>query len=170
MQSVYQDLVARYGAANVLLMGDSAGGGLALALAEKLKLEHVALPAQLILLSPWLDIALENPDIAAVAPLDPFLTVQNLRLAAHAYAGSTPLSNYQLSPINGDLTGLPRISVFIGTHDIFVADARKFKRLLREQGNPINYFEYNGAIHVFALTNSPEGKQARAQIFALLKA
>jgi epsilon-lactone hydrolase len=169
VEAVYQELAAQYGAQNVLLMGDSAGGGLALALTEKLKQAHLALPGQLVLLSPWLDAALENPGIAPVAPLDPMLTTDWLRLAAMAYAGTTPLSQYQLSPINGDLTGLPRTSVFIGTSDIFVADARKFKQVMTQLGNPINYFEYNGAIHVWMVTKTPEGKQARQQIIDLLK-
>lgn len=169
VEAVYKDLAAKVGAQNVLLMGDSAGAGLALALAEQLKQEHAALPAQLMLLSPWLDATLQNPGVPPVAPLDPMLSVVQLRLAAKAYAGTTPLTDYHISPLNGELAGLPRTSVFIGSHDIFLADARKFKQLMAAQGNPVNYFEYNAAFHVWMLAGSPEGKLAQQQIINLLK-
>ena len=57
-------------------MGDSAGGGLSLAVTEQLKADGVRLPDELVLLSPWVDVAMDNEQISKYEPRDPFLSVQ----------------------------------------------------------------------------------------------
>jgi len=168
VEPIYRDLVARVGAQNVVLMGDSAGGGFALALAQKMKEDGVDSTSPIILLSPWLDIALENQDIAGIEAKDPILDVGTLKRAAKCYAGNTALSSWLLSPINGDLYGLGKISVFIGTHDIMFADARKLKRTAADNGIDMNFFEYEGMLHVWMLFSLPESKKVIDQIAGLL--
>ena len=111
VEPLYIDLVARVGGENVVLMGDSAGAGFALALAQKMKHEGVDAAGRIILLSPWLDIALENHAIAEVEAKDPILGVGALRRAGRCYAGGGSLSSYLVSPIYGDLHGLGEISL-----------------------------------------------------------
>ena len=149
-------------------MGDSAGGGFALALAQKMLTEGVVQPSQIILLSPWLDISLSNPLIEQLDMLDPFLGIEGLKLAAQAYAGDTSLNHYQLSPIHGPLDGLGQISLFIGTKEILLADTRKLKDLMHRKNIPLNYFEYEDMVHVWMFLNLPESKKARQQIIDLL--
>jgi len=168
VEPIYKELVARVGVHNVVLMGDSAGGGFALALAQKLKADGLDFVSPIILLSPWLDIALENQDIPNIAVHDPILDVSALKRAGKCYAGSSPLSNCLLSPINGDLHGLEKISVFIGTHDIMLADARKLKRTAANKGIAMNFFEYDGMLHVWMLFNLPESKRVIDAIAVLL--
>ena len=103
------------------------------------------------MLSPWLDITLDNPAINDLQEQDPVLEKIGLKMAAKSYAGDTELSDYRLSPINGVITGLGTISIFIGTKDILVADTRKFKAMFDDQGIDINYFEYKDMVHILAV-------------------
>lgn len=150
-------------------MGDSAGGGLALALAQKLRNEKVSQPQQIILLSPWLDITMSNPGIKKIEPVDPFLKKESLQQAGALYAGNTSPDHYLLSPINGSLENLGRISVFIGSNEIFLADARKLRFKAGEKGIRINYFEYENMVHAWMFLNFPESKRARQQIIDLIQ-
>ncbi len=75
-----------------------------------------------------------------------------------------------LSPINGTVQELGKISIFIGTKDILEADTRKFKRLTGEKGVNINFYEYKDMVHVWILFNLPESKQAIDQIISLINA
>ena len=168
MIPLYEEIIKTSGAKNTILMGDSAGGGFALALAQKAKVDGIQQPEKIILLSPWLDISLENPQIQAVDPLDPFLGVPGLRQAGGLYAGNTDLRNFMLSPIYGPLQGLAEISLFVGSRDILVADARKLYSLAMEQGTAINYREYEDMLHVWMLLNLPESKRAQKEIMELV--
>lgn len=146
---------------NVIFMGDSAGGGFALALAQKMKMEKVALPSQLILISPWLDFTLQNPEIPSVESNDLILETKSLLAATRSYAGETDGSHYQLSPINGPLEGLPRISLLTGTHDILYPDCLLLKNRLQETGTDMNFYEFPKMIHDWPLISFlPEAKAA----------
>lgn len=166
---VYKALVKEIDPAGLILMGDSSGGGLALALAQLSRNERLSQPQQIILLSPWLDISLSNPEIMDVDPSDNFLGTEGLKMAAEAYTGGVQKNYYLLSPIYGDLEGLARISLFIGAREILVADARKLNRLAKEKEIHINYREYPGMFHAWMLLNLPESKKARKEIIELIR-
>ncbi len=169
IEPLYKELVARNNSNNFILMGDSAGGGFALALAQKMKNENLSQPSKIILLSPWLDISTTNPDIPAIESKDPFLAVKGLQLAGEAYAGTTEVNNYLLSPINGRLEGLGKIFLFMGTHDVLSADAKRFKTLCDSIGVDISYYEYKEMIHCWMLLGFPESKKAIKQIVEIVK-
>lgn len=169
VSEVYKELIKTINPGNFILMGDSSGGGFALALAQLMRNEKVAQPSQIILLSPWLDIGLTNPAIKDVDPSDYFLGVEGLKMAGKAYAGGTSPNYYLLSPIYGTLEGLPKLSVFIGSREILVADTRKLKALAHEKGIALNYFEYPGMFHAWMLLNLPESKKAKQQIIDLIR-
>ncbi|MCW3467043.1 alpha/beta hydrolase fold domain-containing protein [Chitinophaga nivalis] len=166
---IYKKLRQNSNITRVTLLGDSAGGGFSLALAQYALNAQLPQPDQLVLLSPWLDVALENPAIRDIDPLDPYLSVAGLQLAGKAYAGQKGTQHYLVSPINGPLAGLAPISLFIGTYDILVADARKFRILATAAGIPLRYVEYPEMVHVFLSLKVPEAKQAAKQIFAVLQ-
>lgn len=165
---IYKDLLTKTSPENIVIMGDSAGGGFSLALSQLLLKEGIPQPGNIILLSPWLDITLQHPDIAAMDKSEPMLNLNLLIEAGKAYAGDTPTSNYLLSPINGPLKGLGKITVFIGTHEFFLPDARKFKVLAQQQNVEINYFEYPEMNHVFPVFPIPEAKRAMQQIVDII--
>jgi acetyl esterase/lipase len=169
VSEIYKDLSGTTDSKNLILMGDSSGGGFALALAQLIRNEHVPQPGQIILLSPWLDISLTNPGIKDVDPSDYFLGVEGLKMAGEAYAGGTSPDYYLLSPIYGSLEGLAKISLFIGSREILVADARKLKNIAEEKGIAITYNEYPGMFHAWMLLNLPESKKAKKEIVDLIR-
>jgi len=165
---IYRNLVDMAGSGNIILMGDSAGAGLALALAQKMQADGVPSPEQIILLSPWLDLALENKEIAALESKDHVLDVKSLRRAGRAYAGGETLANPLLSPINGNMRGIGAISVFVGTIDVMLPDSRKLKYMAKQQGVAINLVEYLDMPHVWMLFNMPESQSAVKQLVGLI--
>ncbi|MFB0919743.1 MAG: alpha/beta hydrolase [Oscillospiraceae bacterium] len=167
--SMYKSLLSYTDAKNTIFMGDSAGGGLALALAQYLLEKDLPQPGKLILLSPWLDITMENPDIPSLDSKDPSLGIYGLIQMGKAWAGGTDPHNYMLSPVYGSVLGLGEITVFVGGHEVLLPDIRKFKALTEKQNVKINYFEYPKMNHVFPLFPIPEAKKAQRQIFNIIK-
>lgn len=161
---VYLELAADAGNANVTFMGDSSGGGISLALAQRLREEGLPQPGGLVLLSPWLDVTLSNPDIAEVDKIDPFLGVDGLKYAGAEYARNVDPKSYLVSPVYGSLRDLAPVTLFIGTRDIFVPDCRKLRDRAAAEGVPINYREYDGMVHDWMLGPLPEAKQVLREI------
>lgn len=169
VSSLYTELIGKVKQNDLILMGDSSGGGLALALAQLMRNQNIPQPSQIILLSPWLDISLTNPGIKDLDPSDLFLNVEGLKLAGKAYAGDESTDFYLLSPVNGPLDGLGKISIFTGSREILAADARRLKEKADEEEIEINYYEYPGMFHAWMLINLPESKMARKQIIDLIR-
>jgi acetyl esterase/lipase len=147
LDAVYANITTIYSSKQVVFMGDSAGGGLALGFAQKIRDEGLKQPEQIILFSPWLDVSMANSDIAKYEILDKILSVKGLKIAGQNYAGDLDITDYRVSPINGDFTDLGRISIFIGTNEVLIADARRFKNLLENKNIDFDYFEYPGMFH-----------------------
>jgi acetyl esterase/lipase len=157
------------GTGDVVVMGDSAGAGLALAAVQALRDGDENLPAAMILLSPWLDVAMTHPDQAAIEGYDLMLRRDYLAEAGLLWAGALPTSDRRVSPLHGDLTGLPPLHVFTGTHDILVPDSRTLSERVRAAGGPITYVEAPGMQHVYAIMPLlAQARRARRQIRELL--
>jgi|SRR5690606_31982873 acetyl esterase/lipase len=170
MVPLYKELTRSAHPSRIIVMGDSSGGGMALALAQLIAKENGPQASVLILLSPWLDITLENPAILDIDPLDPFLGIDGLKKAGASYAGDAPSDHYLLSPINGPAEGLPDVYLFAGSRDILTADARKWVSLMKQQGKAVHYYEYKDMIHVWMLLNFPESRNAREKIISIVGA
>jgi len=153
---------------DVVLMGDSAGGGLALGFVQALRDAHLAMPASVIMLSPWLDVTMENPQIQTLDEVDPFLSVEALRKAGTAWAGGSNPRRMEISPIYGHFEGLPPMSLFIGTKDILWADCRRLRDICLVTGAHLDYYEYEHMMHVWMLMPIRESKQALDQISGIL--
>ncbi|MBV9318523.1 MAG: alpha/beta hydrolase fold domain-containing protein, partial [Mycobacterium sp.] len=119
---------------SLALMGDSAGGGMAFALCHAVRDAGLPQPSDAVLLSPWMHVALPHPDVPAVAKVDPLLNLDDLRAAGIRYAGGDPLYTPLVSPSVGPLAGLPRLTVFTGTHDVLNPDARAFHQRAGAKG------------------------------------
>ena len=148
------------------LLGDSAGGGLALATTYKLRENNAPLPQKLILMSQWLDINMSNPAFTQTAAADPMLSLAGIRYAAAEYSRQNHPHNPFISPIFGEVHGLPPLLLQVGTAEIFLWDIRKFYLKLIEAQVPVQYEEYPDLFHVFVLFNYlPEAKKAlKAQV------
>ncbi|HWD67513.1 MAG TPA: alpha/beta hydrolase [Caulobacteraceae bacterium] len=115
------------------ILGDSAGGGLALSLALKLRDEGVPLPAAVVAMSPWTDLAITGPSARAGAS-DPMLQADELGpMAAQYLAGADPRNPYA-SPLYGDLHGLPPILIQVGDDEILRDDATRMAEKLDNAG------------------------------------
>jgi acetyl esterase/lipase len=166
---LYTRMLSDFSHEKIIFLGNSAGGGFALGFAQKLRNENKPQPSQIILISPWLDITMSNPDIKDVAKNDKALGIKGLQMAGQLYAGTLKAKDYRVSPIYGEFSRLGKISVFIGTHDLFIADTRKLKNILDNAGIEISYFEYPKMFHVWvAVTNLKEAQHAIQQIASLI--
>jgi acetyl esterase/lipase len=126
------------GLADIVLAGDSAGGGLALATALEARHRSLAVPAALVLLAPWLDLTLAGASVTSRAADDFMLDAAELRLSAAAYAGALPLDDPRVSPLGADLTGLPPVLVQVGDADLLLDDAVRIAERARGAGVDIS--------------------------------
>ncbi|PZA21696.1 esterase [Modestobacter versicolor] len=164
--AVYRQLLEQYDPGDVTLAGDSAGGGLALGVAQTLT--DLPRPRQLVLLSPWLDLTISNPDVPAVEARDPWLSSAGLRVAGEAWAGGDDPTAPRLSPLNGQLTGLPPVHVHVGTHEICLPDVLALQARGEEEGADVDVTVCAGAVHVYPLVPTPEGRAAARAIVATI--
>lgn len=118
----------------LLLGGDSAGANLALTLVQRLRDSQERQPDGLLLISPWLDLAFDREVDSELVDRDPMLTPDWLANCARAYAGTTPLRDPRLSPLNGDLAGLPPLLVQVGTDDVLAPDSHRVVSAVRQAG------------------------------------
>ncbi len=169
VRKVYAELVNNTSHSAPILMGDSAGGGFALAFAQELATGNLLPPQRLILLSPWLDLAMSNPDIEHMEDTDPLLSVEALRISGQRWGGETPVSDWHLSPLFGPIEKLPPVSLFTGTADVLNPDARKLRERFADQKLALDYREYAGMMHVWMLFPFPESRKARAELVNLLQ-
>jgi epsilon-lactone hydrolase len=156
--AVYRDLLAEVDASAVTLAGDSAGGGLALGLAQTLGAAGLPQPRRLVLISPWLDLTLGNPDLAAVR--DPWLNAPGLIEAGKAWAGGDDPTAPRLSPLNGPLAGLAPTDVYVGTRELCHPDVLLLQERAAADGAPVHVTVCDGAVHVYPLVPAPEGRAA----------
>ena len=158
------EIIGEAGPDHTALMGDSAGGGMTLAVALQLRDRGLAAPYRTVLISPWLDVTLTAPDIPALAAKDHELAPAGLAAAGELYRGELPAEDPRVSPINGDCSGLGPITLVSGTHDILNSDAKRFVPLAREAGVSIDYHEAPDMLHEYPLLPIPEAKQAQRTI------
>jgi len=144
-----------------VVLGDSAGAGLTLALAQALRDAQKAQPRLLILLSPWLDVTMTDPKLAELDLLDPMLGIPGSVEAGRLYARHTDPRDPRISPLFGNLHGLPRMLVLTGTHDILHADALQLRARCQEEGITLDWLEGADMIHDWPLVVAlPEARAA----------
>jgi epsilon-lactone hydrolase len=168
VSQVLAELADAVGAEHVTVLGDSAGGGLALALVQGHVAAGKTLPRRLILIAPWLEAGLDHPATGAAQRSDPWLSREGLLEAARAWAGGDPLEDARLSPLRGELAGLPPTTLYVGTRDLFCPDVERFAHAARQAGVDVQITVETGAVHVYPLVPAPEGRRAAAEIVDLV--
>jgi len=154
-----KDALAVYGAllaaaqdpSRLVIAGDSAGGGLALATAIAIRQAGLPPPAALILLSPWTDLSLSGETIRTHATRDAMLKPAWLRWCADAYRGAARADDPGCSPLFADLRGLPPVLIHVGSEEILLSDAERLARRLHATGGTVELRRYDGVGHVFQL-------------------
>ncbi len=165
VHSVWRAWTAEHPDAAHFLAGDSAGGGLSIALMYQLRDMELRLPLGTILLSPWLDVRMEHPDIASYQPRDPMLRAEELRHYGEQYAAGHDLDDPLISPVEGDPHGLPPMLIHIGTSDILYPDTERFARKAAAAGNRLDLETWPSMMHVWHAANIlPEARKAIRRI------
>ncbi|GAB2739431.1 alpha/beta hydrolase fold domain-containing protein [Nocardioides pakistanensis] len=152
----------------VVLAGDSAGGGLALALAQQIARRPGPQPTHLVLVAPWVDLTDTTPGTIEAAGRDPWLKLSRLRICGAWWAGGDDVTRPEVSPVNGDLAGLPPALMWCGTRDLLQPQCRRLADRAVAEGWPLRYVEEPGLIHVYPILPIPEARRALAELAGFL--
>lgn len=158
---------------NIWLAGDSAGGGLCLALLASLRDNQLPMPACAVLLSPWADLRCSGPSYIENAGVDPVATREMAEAMGQQYVGDGGnLDAPYASPIKMDFQGLPPLLIQVGTREIFLDDSRSICDQAQSAGVTVSCEEYPDMIHQWQLFASQvsEGRDALARIGEFVKA
>ncbi len=170
VRKAYHSLEERVNGLRIHMVGDSAGAGLAVALAQaEIAARGSCSASQMVLVSPWLDVTMENPAIAELEDSDPWLTRVGLIEAGKCYAGETDMRDTRVSPTFGKLEGLPRTHILIGTRDILLPDAKAFADKLAAANVDYSYRQYPDMFHCWVMLDMPETRRTREEIIGLLQ-
>lgn len=149
-----------YGARDVVLLGDSAGGNLALVLTLMLRDAHRQLPRRLVLFSPWTDMTLSGESYARCAHSDPSLTADYMQATRDAYAPGLDWKDPLLSPVFGDFTGFPPVMIQVGSQEILFDDSARLHENLLAQGIPCRMECWEDMWHVFQMFPLKQSERA----------
>jgi monoterpene epsilon-lactone hydrolase len=151
-EAAYRGLVSA-GISRIAILGDSAGGGLALVIATRMtaaaRESSVPKPVAAVVMSPWTDLALTGDSMTTRARHDPLLTPDTLEQARIAYLGATDPKDPGASPLYGDLTGLPPVMLHVGEDEILLSDSRRMADCFVTAGSTAELHVWQGMVHVF---------------------
>lgn len=153
----------------IAVSGDSAGGGLGLSLLYAARDAGLPLPACYVGLSPWTDLAATGGSMRELDAVDPWLSADLVVPAARAYAASTALDDPLVSPLYGDLAGLPPMLVHVGSDEILLDDAVRLVDRAREAGVDASLGIFDGLWHVFQAFPLPESRTSLRELGAFIR-
>lgn len=154
VEPLYKEIISKVDVKNLVMMGDSAGGGITLALAEKISQNNIQLPSKTILISPWLNVTLTNEKIKEVQKNDKDLNKEKLLIAGISYARDEEgMKSYLVNPINGPLSKLKNVIIYTGTYDILNPDTHLLQEKAKKEGIDIQIKEYEQAPHIWIINN-----------------
>ncbi len=165
-KKLYNSFLKNNAVEEVIFMGDSAGGGLALTMSQQVK-NKTEKRIKTIMLSPWVDTYTQNPESDVIQKADRMLSKHGLHMLGEIWSKGEE-KNVIANPIWGDLTKTD-MTLIIGTNDLLYPDAKKLQTLASEQGNKINFHEYEGMCHCFILMPTPEAEDATKIVLKEIK-
>lgn len=135
----------------IFIAGDSAGGGLTLALLQKIKSEKIAMPSCAIVISPWTDLTLSGDSIQTRGHRDPMIKPgPSMQIAVDAYCNGENPNNPLISPLFADYTGMPPIQIQVASEEtIFDDSLRLYEKIKKQNPDKVEYIEWKGLFHVF---------------------
>jgi acetyl esterase/lipase len=156
----------------IVVAGDSAGGGLTLALLLALRDAGDALPAAAVLFSPWTDLAATGASIVGNDEADPLFHGAWVARQAMHYLGPTPATNPLASPVHGDLTGLPPLLIQVGDCEVLLDDSRRVTENAKHAGVPVTLRVWHAVTHGWQIFAPilPEGRDALREAAGFIKA
>ena len=147
---------------NLILMGDSAGGGFVLSFAQYLKTVGLPQPRKIIAFSPWVDISMSNSPYDNEH--DPILGEIGLKEMGKSWAGDLDTKDYRVSPLYGDVAGQAQTLIFSGTGEIFYKDIEIYVEKLKKSNVDVKFIKGEGLFHIYPLFPSPEAKKAFKEV------
>lgn len=158
-------------AQKIFVAGDSAGGGLSLALTMALKERGERLPDGVVMLSPWLDLTCTSDSATRLQDVDPMLHLDHSKLWAKAYAGGSSKTGHLVSPLFGDFQGLPPLHFCVGGREIVRDDTLKALAKAERAGVETSVDNHDGMFHVWPLFFHmiPEGRASLDRIVRWLR-
>ena len=164
----YQWLLDKgYDGEQLIVAGDSAGGGLAMALCMYLKDHHMPMPGGVVAMSPWTDLTASGESYETNYERDPlFGNTKDSLIYVNDYAGDHDKMDCYISPLFGDFRGFPPMLIQVGSLEMLLSDSVSVAAKAREQGIRVRLSIYEGMFHVFqmAYLNIPESKKAWAEV------
>ncbi|MCI6202777.1 MAG: alpha/beta hydrolase [Lachnospiraceae bacterium] len=164
----YQWLLDKgYYGEQIIVAGDSAGGGLAMALCMYLKDHHMPMSGGVIAMSPWTDLTASGESYTTNYEKDPlFGNTKESLIYVNDYAGNHDKMDYYISPLFGDFRGFPPMLIQVGSLEMLLSDSVSVAAKARQQGIRVRLSIYEGMFHVFqmAYLNIPESKKAWAEV------
>ena len=161
--TAWKHIVSQNPNCNIILAGDSAGGGLSLALMMYLRDNNEQLPDGLVLFSPWTDLTCSGKTYETKAKYDPMFTTNMPKDSANIYVPEdVKKTDPYISPLYGNFTNLPRTLILVGDNEILLDDSRLFAQKAEESGVDIEIDIWPNMFHDWWLFGSfiPETKQA----------
>ena len=156
---LYKTLVVKN---NLIVMGDSAGGGFVYSFCQYLKTVDMPQPDKTITFSPWVDISMSNPPYDSEN--DPILGEIGLKEIGKSWAGDLDTQDYRVSPLFGDNADLPDTLIFVGENEIFCKDIEKYVETLKKDGVNVKLIIGSGLFHIYPLFPIPEAISAFKEI------
>ena len=138
-----------YDPKNIIIAGDSAGGGLAIATLVKLRDQKIPLPAAAVCLSPWTDLALTGDSMKLNLHEDTLISPEGLMFHSRLYLGKTDPKNPFASPLYADFKGLPPLCIQVGSVEVLLDDATRLAKRAREAGVEVQLDIWEDMIHIF---------------------
>jgi len=169
MRAVYRALLERVQPGDVVLGGDSSGAGLALALLLDVKNE-LPPPAAAFFISGHFDMTLSGASMTSRAAVDPFTTRQSLERAAKWYAQNIDRASPRVSPVFGELGGLPPLLLQVGSDEILLDDSTRVADAVRRSDGKVGLSVWKGMWHTWPVyAGLPEADEALAEIRGFLE-
>ena len=156
----------------IIFAGDSAGGGLAMALCHTLKSRWRRLPAGIVAMSPWADLTTSGSSYKDNFDIDPVFGNERAGMVFNnPYIGDADPRDPRISPIFGDFTGFPPMLIQCGTDEMLLSDSETVAAKARSAGVRIRFTKYNGMFHVFQMAGTlmEESKHAWAEVRRFLE-
>lgn len=151
----------------IILAGDSAGGGLAMALVHALKASWRKLPAGIVAMSPWTDVTCSGSSYKDNYEIDPVFGNERSELVfENPYVGDADPRDPRISPLFGDFYGFPPMLIQVGTDEMLLSDSISVAEKAKSAGVKVRLSVYNGMFHVFQMAGTimDESKQAWAEV------
>ena len=173
---MYQKLLEEYSADEIIIGGDSAGGSLAISLCLELKKKGLPQPAKLFTLSPYVDMGLTDPNLYPQKVIDKYIKrdfLLNGQLFDYSYIhefypGNIDMHDPRISPINGDLSGLPDLYMTVGTEELLYPSILAFYKKVKKQDYKVHLDIIEGQQHISPTFPFPSSEKVRDKVTDLI--